>query len=248
MEQLLKGLNTVSLVSLFAAAFSSGIAKSGIPGLVTLITPLLALIMPAKQATGILLPILVLSDILAVIYWRRRARWPLILAILPWTIAGIAIGYFLMGLVDDAKFRPILGAIIVAITLLGILRARYDTKIKPDNRILAALIGLLAGISTMMANAAAPLLIMYFLGFGLEKEEFIGTNAWYFLIVNVAKLPFNFALGTTTLEFLALDALLTPLVVAGIAIGILIVKRMSQKTLTIVMQAMALIAGVRLLF
>ena len=242
------GISELSIVVMCIAAFGTGAAKSGVPGLVTVLTPLVAMTMSAREATGILLPLLIFGDIISVIYWRRKASWSRLLKMLPWTVIGIAIGFFLLRGIDDATFKPILGGIIILIVVAGIARKKYNAKIRPGNRALAAFVGALAGIFTMLANAAAPLITMYLLSMDIEKEDFVGTNAWFFFAANLIKLPFSLGLGLITTEHLVLDAALIPLVLAGGVAGILLVKRIPQKTFNTVTQALALIAGVRLLF
>lgn len=236
-----------AIVALCVAALGAGIAKSGVPGLVTVLTPFVAMAMPARQATGILLPLLILADLLAVAHWRRRAVWTHLLKILPWALAGTAGGFFLLRAIDDVTFKPILGAIIILITIVGILRKRFNATIKPGNKVLAAVVGVLAGLFSMLANAAAPLIAMYLLSLDLDKEDFVGTNAWFFFIVNIAKLPFSLGLGIITPGYLALDAAMIPLVLAGGALGVALVKRIPQRTFSAITQALALIAGARLL-
>ena len=241
-------IGTLSIIVLCIAALGTGISKGGVPGLVTVLTPFTAMVMPARVATGVLLPILILGDIVSVIYWRRKAAWNQLLKMLPWTVVGIAIGYFLMRLIDDETFKPILGCIIIFITVAGILRKKYDAKFRPENKLLAALIGIFAGLFSMLANAAAPLVTMYLLSLNLDKEDFVGTNAWFFLITNLLKLPFSFGLGIITVRHLLLDASMIPLVVGGVAVGIALLKRIPQKTFNIIVQALALVAGAKLLF
>jgi hypothetical protein len=235
-------------VALAIAAVGAGIAKSGVPGLVTVITPFVAMVIPARMTTGLLLPLNVCGDIISVLYWRRKAAWPQLMRILPWSLVGIVAGYFFMKQVDDITFRPILGGIIVSITVLAILRNKYNLSIKPENKILVACIGFLAGMFTLMANAAAPLITMYLVSQKMTKEEFVGTNAWFFFVVNLARIPFSIRLGIITLEHFKLNLMLFPLVILGAAIGISLLKRIPQKTFLLMTQALALIAGIRLLF
>lgn len=242
------GIGALAIFALCVAAFGTGLAKSGVPGLVTVLTPFVAMVMPAREATGIILPILILGDILSVLYWRRKAAWRPLLGMLPGSLAGIAIGYFLLRAIDDRAFRPILGGIIIAITLAGIASKKLNFRIKPGNKIFAASAGLLAGLFSMLANAASPIIVMYLTSLELDKEDFVGTNAWFFLATNVAKLPFSFDLGIIGPQYLVLDAALIPLVLAGGLVGIFLVKRISQKTFSAITQALALVAGARLLF
>jgi len=59
----------------------------------------------------------------------------------------------------------------------------------------AAMIGMTAGVTTMLANAAGPVMTAYLLAMRLPKHEFIGTGAWYFLMINCLKVPFSMNLG-----------------------------------------------------
>jgi len=235
------------IIAMSVAAFATGIAKNGIPGFVTILMPFMAMVMPARQATGMLLPLLVFGDILSVFYWKRKARWRPLIVILIWSLIGVVIGYFLMRVIDDETFRPLLGGIIVAITILSIIRNRYNIHINQKNIALVATVGILSGTATILANGAAPLMAMYWLSLDMDKEELVGTNAWYFLVVNMVRIPFSVDLGIINSQVLRLDAMLAPLVIAGGIAGIFLLKRIDKKAFTWIMQGLALVAGIRLL-
>ena len=160
-----------------------------------LIPTLAAMAMPARASTGFILPILIGGDFAAVGYWRRQVSWPRLIRVLPWTVLGVVAGYFLMGVLSDAVFKPLLGAMIIAIVVLDLVRRAAKVDLRTDSPIIAAVIGILAGAFTMIANAAGPVMTVYLLSMGLTKEEFLGTGAWFYLLINLFKLPFSIAMG-----------------------------------------------------
>ena len=128
-----------------AAALVTGFSKSGVPGIGMLIPTLAAMAMPARASTGFILPVLIEGDSVSVIYWRRKAGWARLIRILPWTALGVLAGYFLMGLLSDAIFKPLLGAMIIAIVALDLVRRAAKIELRAESHLLAAVIGILAG-------------------------------------------------------------------------------------------------------
>ncbi len=234
-----------------------GLSKSAIPGLGILFVPLFAQVLPARASTGALLPLLILGDVFAVILYRRHAVWGHLVRLLPWTAAGIVLGFLLMGKLDDAVFKPVLGALVIVMLAVNLgrdLRARGPkTDREPSLRgwpavVFSAVMGLLAGATTMVANAAGPVMMVYLLSMRLPKDEFLGTSAWFFLIVNCVKVPFSAGLGLITPPSLLLDAALSAAVVAGALAGAVAAKRMPQKVFGIAVQALSLGAAVLMFF
>ncbi|MDA8427368.1 MAG: sulfite exporter TauE/SafE family protein [Treponema sp.] len=240
--------STVSIVIICATALFAGVTKTGVPGLGNLLVPLIAMAMPVRASTGFLLPILIAADCMAVIYWRRNAVWSHLFRILVWTALGVILGYFLMLIISEAAFKPLLGGMIVVLMALDLLRRLAKIEFKAENRIFAAVIGILAGAFTMMANAAGPVMTIYLLSMGLPKEEFVGTGAWFYFIMNLFKAPFSVALGLITWQTLTFDVLLIPLIVAGAFAGIFVMKRLPQKVFDVSAQVLAAIGGIKLFF
>lgn len=227
-----------------------GLAKTGVPGMGILVVPLMASIMPPRESTGVILPMLVFADFFAVAYYRRHAVWPHVLRLMPWALAGIVIGAFAMNRITDTQLKPLMGAIVLVMLGLHYLRQRvtdHNTPI-PTQWYFAAFLGLTAGITTMMANAAGPIMIIYLLAMRLPKNEFIGTGAWYFLILNCIKIPFSYQLGLITPGSLKFNLMLFPLVAIGAVAGIYLVKLIPQRAFNIAVQALAAIAALRMLF
>lgn len=236
------------IIEIVGAALVTGFSKSGVPGIGILAPILAAMAMPARASTGFLLPVLIEGDCIAVGYWRRVASWPRLFRILPWTAVGVVAGYFLMGSLSDAIFKPLLGGMIVAIVVLDLVRRAAKVEFRSDNRIVAAIIGILAGGFTMLANAAGPVMTIYLLSMGLSKEEFVGTGAWFYFIMNLFKVPFSLALGLITWESLKFNLFLLPVVVIGSLAGVLVMKRLPQKAFNLIAQILALAGGVKLFF
>ncbi len=163
-------MNAASVVEICAAALVTGFSKTGLPGVGILIPTLAAMAMPARASTGFILPVLIEGDCVAVGYWRRKAEWRSLARVLPWTALGIVAGYFLMGALSDAIFKPLLGGMILVIVALDLARKAAKMELRAESHVLAAAIGIIAGAFTMIANAAAPVMTIYLLSMKLPKE------------------------------------------------------------------------------
>ena len=229
-------------------AIMIGVSKTGLPGIGILSITLISGIMPARQATGFILPMLIMGDIFAVAYYRRHAVWPHLFRIFPWAALGIIIGAMIMGRITDQVLRPVIGLIILGMLVLHYWNSRRQNLTIPTQWWFAAPIGLAAGITTMMANAAGPILIIYLLAMRLPKNEFIGTGAWYFLLLNCFKVPFGVNLGIITPQSLGFNAALFPCIALGAIAGFKLLPIIPEKRFADIMQILAAIAAVKLLF
>lgn len=243
----------LSVIQWLVTAISAvmiGMAKTGLPGVGILCVPLMASIMPAKASTGIVLPMLIFADIFAVAYYHRHAVWSHLLRLMPWALAGIIIGFLIMGRINDAQLKPVIGVIVFVMLGLNYVRDRINGENAnvPTQWWFAAALGLVAGITTMLANAAGPIMIIYLLAMRLEKNEFIGTGAWYSLILNCVKVPFSMHLGLITAASAKFNLLLFPCVLIGVVAGILLLNKIPQKTFTFTVQLLALLAALNMLF
>ncbi len=242
-------LGLINYIIIAICAFMVGVSKTGIPGVGILVVPLLASAVPAKASVGLLLPMLIFADIFAVAYYRRHAVWIHLIRLIPWAACGVVVGYFILGKVNNEQLKPIIGAIILVLLILNYWwnKNRDQTKV-PDNIFFAGFMGLLAGILTMLANAAGPIMIIYLLAMRLPKYEFIGTRAWYFIIMNCFKVPFSANLGLINPASLRLDLVMFPVIAIGALIGIFILNRIPQKVFNLIVQVLAACAAIKLLF
>jgi len=243
-------LDTVGWVVVALCAVMVGVTKTGIPGFGILVVPLMATVIPARNSVGVLLGILILADMFAVVYHRHNAEWRYVLRLLPAAFAGIVAGYFGLKVVSNEHLKLIIGGIVLA--LLGINFWRTQTRGRdiavPTQWWFAAGLGFMAGVTTMMANAAGPVMIIYLLAMQLPKVEFVGTSAWFFFIINWLKVPFQQRLGLMTAESVKLDLMMLPFIALGAAAGIFFLRRIPQKAFKAVVQILAAAAAIKLLF
>ena len=228
-----------------------GITKTGIPGLGILAVPLMAIVFKdTKESTGLLLGILILADVFAITYHRHNARWQHIFRLLPVAVCGIVAGYFGLKVVNNEQLKPIIGIIVLLMLAVNYWRThgREENDNIPAPRWLAFWLGLIAGVTTMMANAAGPVMIIYLLAMRLPKIEFVGTSAWFFFMVNWIKVPFSANLGLMNAESVKVNLLMLPFIFVGSMLGIFFLKRIPQRAFTTVVQLLATAAAVKLLF
>lgn len=205
-----------------------GASKSGIKGIGIVIILILAFVFGEKASTGVLLPMLVCADILAVIYYNRHVQWKYIVKLLPFMFIGVLVGVWLGNDISEPVFKRIMAIIIILSVLIMIYTENRKTSI-PNNRLFAYSSGFMAGVASMIGNLAGPIADIYFLAVRLPKNEFIGTAAWLFFIINVFKLPFHIVVWKTiNVETLVLNSALVPAVVIGFFIGAYIVKLISN--------------------
>jgi uncharacterized membrane protein YfcA len=225
-----------------------GIAKTGIPGITILVVPLMATVLPARRSVGVLLGILILADLFAAGYYRRHAQWRHVARLLGPTFAGIVAGYFGLKVVSDQQLKPIIGAIVLVMLAVNLWRTKAGAKAKPvpTQWWFAAGMGFLAGVATMMANAAGPIMTIYLLAMRLGKVQFVGTSAWFFFVINWVKVPFSAKLELMTVESVKLDLMMLPFITAGAALGIFVLKRIPQKVFTAIVQILAAVAALKL--
>jgi uncharacterized protein len=243
-------LNLFGWVVVASCAVMVGISKTGLPGMGILFVPLMAMVMPARQSTGAVLGILILADVFAASYYHRSAMWRHIIRLIPATLVGIVAGYFVMKVISDSQLKPIIGVIVVAMLAVNWWRNRKngDGENVPTEWWFAEVMGFFAGLTTMMANAAGPVMIVYLLAMRLPKVEFVGTSAWFFFIVNWLKVPFSMHLGLINVESVKLDFIMLPFIIIGAVLGIVALKKMPQRVFEITIQVLALAAAIKLLF
>ena len=213
----------------FSAALLLGIAKSGIKGLAILIVTGLALVYGAKESTGILMPLLICGDILAVIYYKRHVKWIYLIKLLPWMVAGVLVGVvFGKDLPEDLFKSGMAMIILISVAMMYYWERKKDRKV-PNHLSFAALMGMMAGFTTMVGNLAGVFSNIYFLAIKLPKNEFIGTAAWLFFIINLFKVPFHiWSWGTINLASFQISLSLIPAVILGFMFGVSIVKKIKN--------------------
>lgn len=208
-----------------------------------------ALVFGARASTGVLLPMLVVGDCCAIWFFGKKVQWPLVRRLLPPALIGVVLGTLLMGRLSDDVFRPLVGSIILTLTIVQVIRLWRPNTFEhiPHATWFAWTLGLLAGVTTMLANAAGPVVALYLLAVSLPKWELVGTSAWLFLVVNLFKLPFSFGLGLIHLQSLAINLAFAPAIPLGMLAGRWLIQRVPQKLFDSFLLAFTAVAALRLL-
>lgn len=225
-----------------------GFSKAGFSGVSMLHVVVFAMAFGAKESTGVLLPMLVVGDFCAVYLFGSKANWKQVWRVLPPALIGVLVGWQLMGSVDDRQFRWIVGGIILSLSAIQAIRMAKPNWFEgvPHHRGFAIVLGGLAGLTTMLANAAGPVVALYLLAVALPKWELIGTSVWVFLVLNLVKLPLSYQLGFIDSETLVVDLLFAPAIPVGILAGRWLVQRMDQTTFNAILLAFTVILAIRL--
>lgn len=230
------------------AALLVGLAKNGVPGLGVLVVPLMAYAFPARDSVGVLLPLLVVGDILAIALYRRHAQWRKLLGLLPYVVAGMLAAAFVLARIDNATLRPVLGGLILMLLALEVLRMRHQWTRLPHHPLFTAGIGTAAGFATTLGNAAGPIMSLYLLSRELPKQQFVGTAAWFFFVVNCSKVPLYWHLEMITPRSLALNLWMVPLVAAGAWCGFRLLPVIPQQWFKGLVLLLTAVAAFGLLF
>ncbi|MEU5365444.1 sulfite exporter TauE/SafE family protein [Streptomyces sp. NPDC005925] len=240
--------------ALALAALLVGFSKTAVSGANTVSLAVFAAVLPARASTGVLLPVLIAGDVLAVLTYRRHAHWPTLWRLFPAVAAGVVAGTVFLVWADDRIVRTSIGAILLVMAAVTVWRRRAaDTEPEPEEvtsragRLKARSYGVLGGFTTMVANAGGPVMSMYLLSAGFRKLGFLGTSAFFFLIVNVSKVPFSAGLGLIDGRSLRLDAALVLFVVPGALLGKWAVQRINQRLFEQLVIAATVLGALQLL-
>lgn len=244
-ENILSDYSLSSWLLIFLSAFIIGLAKAGLKGIEIMNVTIMAIVFGGKASTGIVLPLLCLADILAVFYYNRHAQWTHFWKLIPWMVIGILVGVFVGQDMNEIIFRRIMAIIIVLTVVIMIILEFRKTAAIPSNKLFAANMGLIAGFTTMLGNLAGSFSNIYFLAMRIPKNNFIGTAAWIFLVINLFKLPFQVIFWKNiTASSLYTDLLLVPALLLGFWSGLKIVSKIKDNSYRKVVIALTLAGAV----
>ena len=236
---------SLALLSIFIL----GLAKSGLKGVDVIVVTLMALVFGSKASTGIIVPMLVMGDIFAVSYYHRHTQWRYLLRLLPWMMGGVLVATWVGQELPEDIFRQAMAGIILFSVAMMYWMDRRKPEAVPDNLAFAGFMGFGAGFTTMIGNLAGAFANILFLAMRLPKDQFIGTAAWLFFIVNLFKLPFHiFVWETITPETLALNLRLAPAILVGLFVGVRVVKVIREKGFRQMIFLLTAIGAVLILF
>lgn len=228
-----------------------GFSKTGVPTAGIFVAAILAGVFPARESVGLLLPILIIGDIIAIIYYRKTVIWKYILILLPWVFVGLLAGFGVLWRISDASLSVLIGALVLALIALFLAQENIEKRFNFEaakSRTVGGSLGFLAGFTTMVGNAAGSIMSIYLLSHGIKKKEFIGTNAYYFFIVNVVKVPFLIYLGLINTASAALNLWMIPAVALGAWIGFKVLPKIPQKLFQTIILIFAALGAVYLIW
>lgn len=231
-----------------------GISKTGVAGLGILVAAIFANLMPAKLSSGFVLPMLIMGDLMAVYAYRGHADYRQALRLFPWTLPGILAGYFAFGVVNDKQARLMIGVIVALMVVWHLVRKLTAKKpsagslpAETHSTFSVALLGISAGFTTLVANAAGPIMTLYLLAMGMPKMAFVGTAAVFFCGLNLLKVPFMVSLGSIQWSSLGWNLALAPAVLLGAWLGKKLLGKLSQKWFEYIALTLSAAAAVKLL-
>ena len=232
----------------FLTAVLVGMAKTGVSGMAILVVPLIAMVFPAKESVGALLPMLIAGDILALIYYRRHAQWRRLVKLIPGVAAGMLFGGLLLSQFDNQSMRIFLGAFVLLLLVIEWLARYLNLHEFKKLQTFAFLVGIMAGFGTTVGNAAGPIMGIYLIMMDLDKRQLMGSGAWFFLIVNTSKLPIFIYHDMIGLETIRFFAWMLPFVILGTFLGRKLLTILSQKIFNNLVLLFAGLSSLWLLF
>lgn len=259
-EMLSYQLNATELVLVIVVAVLVGVGKTGVAGAGMIAVPVLAIVFGSKNSTGIMLPLLVIADLFAVAYYHKHADWRYLSKLLPYALAGIVVGTLLGEQIDETMFKLVMGGIIFT-SLIIMVWQEHSAKLASQSadlgnntpalllsKQLTPAIGIVGGFTTMVGNLAGPIMSLYLLAMRLPKNVFIGTAAWFFMLINLIKVPFHvFVWETITLNSVLFTLTLTPAVALGAWLGVKLAALFSEQVFRWLVVSMTAVAALAML-
>ncbi len=252
---------------LILGALMLGVSKTGIPALTVIPIALFALALPTRESIAIVLFLFILGDVVAIFFYRAHADWLTLRSLIPSVGVGVVVGAWVLYVVDDTQLRKILGAVILGLAIVATRKwwLRYLQRRKQEAaegsgtsdaeavptaaslRLSSWTYGIMSGWATMVANSAGPIMSLYLVSRGLNIQALLGTSAWFYLVVNLTKVPFSIGLGLVTIDGLLLNLALAPIFLVGTYLGLIWAKKVSQKVFDGLILILSAVAGVGLI-
>lgn len=242
-------LSTWQWVWVIISAFLVGFSKTGITGFMMPVIPIIASVFGGKESTGVILPLLLIGDIFALHYYNRHAKWSNIKKLLPWTFIGLVFGVVVGNYIDDKQFKMIISISVLLCLFTLIYTEKKGESLKiPKSKWFYVLAGIATGFASMIGNAAGPIFSVYLLTMGFKKNDFMGTTAWFFFLINLTKVPLQILFWhNISLKMVILSIGMIPIIAMGALLGVIVIKKLNEKYFRYVIIGMTAIAAVRLL-
>jgi len=242
------GLTAAELITVCAAGLLVGTSKAGLKGVNIVVVALLVQVYDAKEQTGILLPLLIFGDVLAVTYYRRHTKWIYLAKLLPAMIIGVILAAILGDRLDAGAFKIWLGIIVLVSAVILFWREMRSTNDFPQGLWFAGSLGVAGGFASMIGNLAGAFANMFFLATRMPKNEIIGTSAWLFFILNLVKVPFHiWSWETINMNSLQSSLIILPSLLIGFWVGLKIVGLINEKVYRYILFAATAIGAILIL-
>lgn len=229
------------------ACLVTGFSKFSIGGLGLIILPLMMLAFPGPEALGVIAPIYLLTDLMAVVTYRNNVNWRVLAKLIPFGAVGIFAGTLVLGSINPSTFVTVLGGLILALLALSLWLDYHPLPIF-TNRYAAGIAGTMCGFTGILANAAGPLMGLFLIEQKMEKSAYIATRAWIFLTLNVMKLFGLISLGLLNMETLQGSAVGLPALFLGMFLGHKLFAVISVEQLKLIVRGAISLSAAHLLF
>ena len=232
-----------------AAVIIVAFSKAGLLGSLGLIAvPMLSLVMPARDAAGMFLPLLLIMDVIAIWTYRRDADWHILKIMIPGAAIGTLVGWALWSFVSDAMVLLFVGVITLLFVLDAVLPLRKKLEGLPPSKPWGWFWGGFAGFTSFISHTGGPPYQIYTLPQKLPPVLYAGTSAFFFAIVNTMKLIPYFFLGQLSVSNLTIAMILAPLAVVGVLVGVHLVRRISVKRFYQIAYALVAVIALKLVW
>lgn len=242
-------LSMMQWTCLIIAAFLVGFSKTGISGFMMPVIPILASIFGGKESTGVILPLLIIGDVFALYYYNRHADWKNIKKLLPWAFIGLILGVIVGNFINDKQFKAVISVSVLLCLVVLIYTEKKGENIKvPTSKWLYVIAGIATGFTSMIGNAAGPIFSVYLLTMNFKKNDFMGTTAWFFFLINLSKVPLQILFWhNISFKTAILSIGMVPAIALGALLGMLLIKKINEKCFRYIIISMTAIAAVKLL-
>ncbi len=239
----------IALITSILGSIIVGISKAGVKGIGIFFVILLAYSYEPKTSTGILLPLLIIGDLFAIIYYKKNIVWKYIFQLIPWMVIGVLFATFTGVNIDELGFKKLMSVVIFLSVLIMFFWNDKISDLITKHWSFGPLFGGSTGFTTMIGNAAGPLANIYFIAMKVKKKPFISSSAYIFFLINIIKLPFHiFFWKTINYDSLAESLKMTPFVFLGLVIGVYIVDKIPEKYYSKIILILTAVSSIFFLF
>lgn len=235
------------LLVLLLACLITGFSKFSIGGMGLIILPVLMLAYSGPEALGIIVPLYLITDVMAVVAYRGSINWQVITRLMPISALGVTAGAFLITSIPVELFTPLLGGLVLVLLALGIYTEHNPMPVF-RHPVATQVTGMLVGFVSMTANAAGSLVSLYLLEQNMEKRAYVGTRAWVFFMLNIMKMVALLVLGLSTSASFEASLYGLPALFVGMWLGHTFLKKLNMQQFKNIVRGAISVSAANLLF